>query len=79
MNAANFPERHQEQMMISETNDFSERFAIAMGGLDAANLANGGSGAFGFDDEADQLHHASARFRDASRAHAFERGIQPVG
>jgi hypothetical protein len=77
MDAANFAEGHQEQMMISETDHFRECVAVVMRGADAANFADGRHRAFGFHDEPDQLHHASAGFCDARAPHALERGIQP--
>src|SRR5262245_32372842 len=79
MNAMQFAERHQEQMMISEPDDFSERGAVMPRGFDAANFTDGGDGAFGFDDEADDLHDAAATFGDARGTHALQRGIEAVG
>jgi len=53
MDAIEFAERHQEQMMITKADDFRERFTAVMSGFDAANFANGGGGAFGFNDKTD--------------------------
>jgi hypothetical protein len=38
-------------------------------GFDATDFAQRGDGAFGFDDQADELHHAAARLSDARFAH----------
>jgi hypothetical protein len=73
MDAVDFAEGHQEQMMIPKPNYLRESIAIVIGGFNAANFADGGRGAFRFDDQADQLNDAPARFSDARGAHAFER------
>src|ERR1043166_321802 len=65
-------------MMISKTNDFSERVAIIVGRLNAANFSNCGHWTFRFDDETDELHHAPAGFRNARRPHSLKRGGEAI-
>ena len=61
--------------MISKADHFREHVAaFVIGGFDAADFADGGGGAFRFDDETDQLNHAPAGFSDVRAAHAAERG-----
>jgi hypothetical protein len=66
------PERHEQDVMIPEADDFGERAAVVAGGFDAANFADGAERAFGFDDEADELHDATAIFQHARFPRALE-------
>jgi hypothetical protein len=72
MNAAHFAEGHEENVVISETDDFGECAAIVAGGFNAANFAYSAQRSFGFDDEADELHDATAILQHASVARALE-------
>jgi hypothetical protein len=53
----------------SEADDLGEGGAVVPGGLDAAEVADGGEGAFGFDDEADQLDDAAVVAEHAGLLH----------
>src|SRR5579885_2742062 len=65
-------------MMIPEPHDLGEHFALAARRLDSANFAESGERSFRFHDQADELHHAAARLRDASLAHAAHGSLQPA-
>ncbi len=75
--AVDFAQRHQEQMMVAEADDFRQRLAVVPRRLDPAHFAHRGQRAFGFDDEADELDDAAAGFRHARLAHAAGGGLQP--
>jgi hypothetical protein len=78
MNAVNFPERHQEQMMISEAYNFRQRFAVLSCRLNPANLAHRGQRTFRLDDKADELHDAPARLGDTRLTYAPGGVLQPI-
>ena len=63
-------------MVVPKSDNFRERLLLAATGKNSANLAKRGDGAFRFHDEADELHHAAARFRDAHLAHAAQGVLQ---
>ena len=65
MDAVQFAQRHEQQMMVPKTDDFGERDAVVPGGFNPADFADGGDGAFGFDDQPDDLHDAAAGLGDA--------------
>ena len=46
MNAVNFAERHEEQVMISESDDLRESDAVMAGRFDTADFADGSERAF---------------------------------
>ena len=58
MDALDFAQRHEQDVMIAKADHLGQRGAVVAGGLDAADFADGGQRAFGFDDESDQLDHA---------------------
>jgi hypothetical protein len=65
MNPAHFAERHQQDVVISETDDFGECASVVSCGFDTADFAERGERAFGFDDESDDLYHATTVLEDA--------------
>jgi hypothetical protein len=72
MNSAHFTERHEQDVMVSEANDFCERTAIVPRGFNTADFANSAERAFGFDDETDELDDAPAIFNHTGVARALE-------
>ncbi len=79
MDAMQFAQRHQQQMVVPKPDDLGERDTVVSRGFDAADFPDGGDGAFRFDDQPDDLHDAAARLGDARRAHAPERGVEATG
>ena len=63
--------------MIPKTDNFRQRLAVVPRGLNPAHFAQSGERAFGFDDEADELHDPTAGFRHARLAHASGGVLQP--
>jgi hypothetical protein len=59
MNAADFAQGHEQNVMVPEADDLRERRAIVPGGLDPANFADGGERPLGLNDQADELDHAA--------------------
>ena len=79
MDAFQFAQRHQQQVMIPKTDDLGERDAVMPGGFNPADFADSGDGTLRLDDQPDDLHDAAARLRDPRLAHALQRGVKPFG
>ncbi len=56
LQAAGFFERHGEHASVAETDDLGAD-GLAAGGLDFAEIADGGAGAAGFDQQPDHVGH----------------------
>src|SRR5581483_9291002 len=79
MDAVNFTERHEQNMIISEANDFGQGGPIMPGGFDAADFAHGSQRTFGLDDEADELDDASLIANDAGFLNPAKHAFEAVG
>ena len=79
MNAMNFPQRHEQHVMIAESNHFGQRRAVVAGGFYPANFTDGGQRPFRFDDQADELDHAPVIADDLGCLHPAQQVFHPVG
>jgi hypothetical protein len=79
MDAVQFAQRHEQQMMIPKPDNLGERDAVVPRGFNPANFTDGGDGTLRFNDQPDDLHDAAARLRDARLAHALKRCVKTFG
>ena len=74
MNAVDFAQRHQQQMVVPKADDFRQRLAVVPRGFNPADFADRGERAFRFDDQADELARRGRTFPSrAPRARAGRR------
>ena len=78
MDAVNFAQRHEQDVMVAETDHFGQGGAVVAGGFDAADFADGDQGAFGLDDQADQLDDAAVVAEHLGLFDAAEEVFEPV-
>ena len=78
MDAVDLAQRHEEDVMVAEAHDFGEGGAVVARGFDAADFADGDEGAFGLDDQADQLDDAAVVAEDLGLLDAAEEVFEPV-
>ena len=78
MNAVDFAQRHEQDMMIAKSHHLGQGGAVVAGGFDAANFADGDQRAFGLDDQPDQLDHAPVIAQHLGLLHLAEQVLEPV-
>src|SRR5205085_4729596 len=65
VDAVNLSERHEQQMMVAEPNDFRQGSTLVACGIDPAHFSHRCQRAFRFDDQSGKLHDASAVLQHA--------------
>jgi hypothetical protein len=78
MNATQFPQRHEQNMMISESYHFGQRKAVMPRGFYPANFTDGDQRPFRFDDQANELNHPPVIADDLGCLHPAQQVFNPV-
>jgi hypothetical protein len=72
-------ERHEQHVVVSETDDFGESALTREVGFDTTDVTDGGEWSFGFGDEADELDDAAVVTVDGGLPDSTEGGLETVG
>jgi hypothetical protein len=72
-----FAQRHEKNALTAKTNDFGKNL-FPIGRFDFADVADRHHGTVRFNDETDDLRHASAFFDDVRFANAMKIAGQPI-
>jgi hypothetical protein len=73
MDTAHFAQRHQQNVVVSETDNLRERAAVMPRGFDATDFTDSAERTFGFDDESNELNHTATILQRPRLASALER------
>src|SRR5205807_599887 len=79
MNAVDFSEGHEKQMVISEPHYLGQSGVFLASGIDPADFSQGGEGAFGFDDQSGKLNDSAAVFHDTHLFGPLNQTLQAIG
>jgi hypothetical protein len=78
MKSVGFAEWHEKDMVVPETNHFSQGGVVMPGGFDPAHFADRDQGPFRFNDQPDDLLDQAAILDQPALAHPLEQVFEPV-